>query len=217
MKKSLTILAVALLTVPIIIIGIRMAGSADASAELAGRFESLETPQATETPGKVEIVDVFSYACPHCFSFLPVMEAYKQSKPDYVEVRHMPAIFNERWAAFARAFYTAQVLGIEERIHRPLFEAIHEKNRRLESADDFMAFFAEFGVSNDEFRNAWSSFGVDSLVRKSDVMQRRYGVRSTPTLIVNGKYRVTGTLAGSFESMILVADALAAEENAKAN
>ena len=216
MRKLLTILTVGLVVMPIMLLGARPAGSAEGSIDPAGKFEPVQPPQATETQGKVEVLEVFSYACPHCFTFLPMMESYEKTKPEYVEVRHMPAIFNEQWAAFARAYYTAKVLGVDEKIHRPMFEAIHVKNRKLQSEEDFMKFFGEFGVSADDFRNTWSSFAVDSLVRKSHVMQQRYGVRGTPTIIVEGKYRVSGRLAGSFENMIRIADALAAQENAAA-
>ncbi|MDX1434262.1 MAG: thiol:disulfide interchange protein DsbA/DsbL, partial [Gammaproteobacteria bacterium] len=163
------------------------------------------------------VLDVFSYACPHCFTFLPLIEAYEQVAPDYVEVRHMPAVFNERWAILARAYYAAKALGVDQQIHRPLFEAIHVKNRKLDTEDDFMKFFAEFGVSSEDFKNTWSSFAVESAVRKSTVMQQRYGIRGTPSIVVNGKYRVTGQLAGSYDNMIQITDALAARENAESN
>jgi thiol:disulfide interchange protein DsbA len=125
----------------------------------------------------------------------------------------MPAIFRENWENHARAFYTAQVLGIADKVHRPIFEAIHEGNRRLETREELAAFFEGFGVSGDEFDATFNSFAVETLMRKSKVMQQRYGVRGTPSVIVNGKYRVSGSLAGSYPNVIKVVEALAAQEN----
>ena len=112
--------------------------SLGAGIDPAGKYDQVRPPQPTDTPDKVEVVEVFSYLCPHCFSFLPYMEKYQKSKPDYVAVRHMPAIFRNSWVAPARAFYTAQVLGIEKEVHRAIFEAIHV-DKKPADADEGIA------------------------------------------------------------------------------
>lgn len=190
-----------------------MAAAIAAGIDPTGKFDAIKPPQPTETPGKVEVVEVFSYACPHCFTFLPLMEQYAKSKPDYVEIRHMPAIFRDSWVPLARAYYTAELLGVADRIHRPIFEAIHVHNEPLNDRDTLMKFFEKHGVSNEDYNKTYDSFAVESLVRKSQVMQQRYRVRGTPTVIVNGKYQVSGTLAGSAENVIMVVDALAEREH----
>ena len=186
-----------------------------AGIDPAGKYDLVTPPQPTDTPDKVEVVEVFWYGCPHCFTFLPAMEQYKKSKPDYVAVRHMPAIFRDSWVAHARAFYTADLLGISDQIHRPLFDAIHLRKQRMDSREALMEFFAEYGISNDDFTKTYNSFAVETLLRKSQVMQQRYGVRGTPSVIVNGKYRVSGSLAGSTENMIKVVEALVEQERAE--
>ncbi len=183
-----------------------------AGIDPTGKYDLVQPPQPTDTPDKVEVVEVFWYGCPHCFTFLPVMEQYAKTAPDYVAVRHMPAIFRENWVAHARAFYTADLLGVTARIHRPLFEAIHVRKQPLDNRDDLMKFFEQHGVSNDDFNKTYDSFAVETLMRKSQVMQQRYGVRGTPTVIVNGKYRVSGSLAGAPEDMIKVVEALVEHE-----
>ena len=188
-----------------------------AGVDPAGKYDQIKPPQPTDTPDKVEVVEVFSYLCPHCFSFLPYMEKYEKSKPDYVAVRHMPAIFRNSWVAPARAFYTAQVLGIEKEVHRAIFEAIHVDKKPMETREDVMKFFESRGVSNADFNKAYDSFAVETLMRKSQVMQQRYGVRGTPSVIVNGKYRVSGSLAGTPEGVLQVTDALAEREHAEMN
>ncbi len=186
-----------------------------AGIDPTGKYDLITPPQPTDTPDKVEVVEVFWYGCPHCFTFLPSMEQYTKNKPDYVAVRHMPAIFRESWVAHARAFYTADLLGVQKQIHRPLFEAIHLRKQALNSKEELMKFFEKVGVSNSDFNKTYDSFAVETLLRKSQVMQQRYGVRGTPTVIVNGKYRVSGSLAGSPENIIKVMEALVERERAE--
>ncbi len=185
---------------------------AQATIDPEGKYELIQPPQPTDTPGKVEMVDVFWYGCPHCYSFLPAMEEFQKRQPDYVEVRRMPAIFRDSWAIHARAYYTAVLLNAEEVIHRPLFEAIHEKREPMDSRESLRAFFVARGVDGDAFDKTFDSFAVETMLRKSTVMQGRYGVRGTPTLIVNGKYRVSASLAGGYSQMMQVGEALAERE-----
>ena len=187
-----------------------IAQSADFNVE--GRYEVLDPPQLTETGDRIEVVDVFWYGCPACYRFLPAMEAFERDKPEYVQVRRLPAVFRESWAAHARAFYTAGILGVAEETHRALFDEIHANRRPTETRETLGAFYERHGVDRSEFEKTWDSFAVESMVRKSVVMQQRYGVRGTPSVIVNGKYRVTARLAGSYENMARIARVLAERE-----
>ena len=144
--------------------------------------------------------------------FLPVMEAFERDKPEYIEVRRLPAIFRENWVAHARAYHTARILGVAEETHRALFDEIHANRQPTDTRETLAAFFERQGVDRDEFDRTWDSFAVESMVRKSALMQQRYGIRGTPSVIVNGKYRITGRLAGSYENMIEIARALADRE-----
>ena len=187
--------------------------AANAQDAIAGKYELVQPPQPTETPGKIEVVDVFWYGCPHCYRFLPHIEAYLKDKAPYVAVRRMPAIFSKSWEMHARAYYTAKVLGISDELHVPIFNAIHKDNQRLDNKEDLRAFFVQHGVKAEDFDNTFDSFAVVSLMRKSLIMQTRYGVRGTPTAIINGKYRTSGSLAGSYEEMIKVIAELARREH----
>ena len=183
-----------------------------AGFDIEGKYEVLQPPLLTETGDRIEVVDVFWYGCPHCYTFLPSMEAYEHIKPEYVEVRRMPAVFRESWVAHAHAYYTAMLLGVTDRTHRALFEEIHEHGKRADDKESLGAFFERHGVDRAEFDKTFDSFAVESLVRKSIVMQQRYGITGTPSVVVNGKYRVTGRLAGSYNNVIAVVAALADRE-----
>lgn len=194
-------------------LGVPSATLAQSSIDPDGKYDLIDPIQPTDTPGKVEIVDVFWYGCPHCYSFLPSMEALDKRKADYVAIRRMPAIFRDSWAIHARAFYTAKLLNVVERIHRPLFVAIHDKNQALDTAALLRAFFVAHGVDGKDFDKTFESFAVETMLRKSTLMQGRYGVRGTPSVIVNGKYRISAEKAGGYAEMVDVAEALAAREH----
>ena len=188
------------------------AAAQSAGLDIEGRYEVLQPPQQTETGDRIEVVDVFWYGCPHCYTFLPMLEAYELVKPEYVEIRRLPAIFRESWAAHARAYYTAMLLGVVEQTHRPLFDEIHARRNPTDHKEALAAFFERQGVDRGTFEQTWDSFAVESLVRKSILMQQRYGITGTPSVVVNGKYRITGRLAGSYDNVLQVVMALVERE-----
>lgn len=166
--------------------------------------------QPTISGDTVEIVEVFSYICPHCHRFQPHVEKWlKTHKPKGVKFVRMPAIFRDSWAIYARAYYTAEALGVVNQIHTPLFQAIHAHKRRLGSEPAMMQFFADNGVNNKDFKKTFNSFSVDSKVRRSRELSRRYKVQSTPSIVVSGKYVVDpGHASGNFDEMLNIVDFL---------
>lgn len=199
-----------------LLLGTGALGPARAAGEgfdVTGKYALVESPQPTQTGDKVEVVDVFWYGCPHCYHFLPYLERYAQGKPGYVAIRHMPAIFNDTWRFHARVYYAAKLLGVEENLHRAIFEEIHARHDPLANRASVLAFFAGRGVDRTKFAEALDSFTVDREVRRAEAMQEKYGVQGTPTVIVNGKYRVTGGLAGSYANLIEVVEVLTEKEH----
>lgn len=189
-------------------------GASDFDVE--GKYQLVQPVQPTETgPATVEVVDVFWFGCPHCYRFLAYMEAFEKQMPEYVRIRRMPAVFGENWIPHARAFYAAQLLGVEAEVYRPLFEAIHDEGRVLETREALMAFFEDYGVAAGEFASVYDSFAVETLLRKSVTMQGRYGIRGTPSVVINGKYRTSGRIAGSYDNVIRVIRVLAERERAQ--
>ena len=133
--------------------------------------------------------------------------------PEYVELKRVPAIFRDSWEVHARAYYTASLLGKGEELHTPLFKAMHSENRPLNSREALRAFFGEHGVQAAEFDSTYDSFTVDSMTRESQVMPRRWGVQGTPSVVVNGRYLVSGRTAGGYTEMIEVIKALVEREH----
>lgn len=187
-------------------------GADDPPYKEGTHYSRIANPQPTGDSGKVEVMEVFWYGCPHCFSLEPTVNKWLKQKPDDVDFVRFPAIPSDRWEWFAKVFYTAEVLGVLDKIHSPLFEAIHDKKMDLSTPDSIGTFVAEHGVSKDEFISALRSFSVLTKVSRARQLTRRYGITSVPMLIINGKYRTTGRMAGTGEGMFAVTDFLIAKE-----
>ena len=189
---------------------------AGAEPEIEGLYQKLASPQPTSDPDRIEVVEVFWYGCPHCNRFQPYLDPWVEHLPDHVRFVRMPAVFNDVWELHARAYYIAAALGVLDDIHSRVFAAIHDEGRRLETMDAVRDFFIEHGVAAADFDRHANSFSVKSGLQRSIVMQGGYGLRGVPALIVNGRYLVSGSTAGSYPNVLAVADALIAREHAAA-
>lgn len=183
------------------------------SAEINdSNYSVLPTPQPVASADKIEVLEFFWYGCNHCDSLEPNIEKWLENKPDDVEFIRIPAIFSKRWELFARAFYTAKFLGIEDTLHPALFAAIHKNNQKIDSEDKLRDFFVTQGVSEEDFKNTVNSFAVAVKLNNAKQMSKRYGLTGVPTLIVNGKYKTSGKAAGSTERIMQVVDYLIEQE-----
>lgn len=180
--------------------------------DIYGQYERVTPPQATATGDKVEVLELFWYGCPHCAHFEPHLQAWLKTKPEGVTFRRLPAVFRSSWIPQARAYFTAELLGVLDQTHQALFDAIHRDKRPLNDREALAGFFVEHGVDRDKFMQTYDSFAVQSKVRRAQIMTQRYGIQGVPSVIVNGRYRTSGSLAGSYANMIKVMNILAAEE-----
>ena len=172
-------------------------------------YEVLPVAVETNSDDKVEVVEVFSYACIHCFNFDPLIEAWHVRQTEGVGFQRLPAIFSADWELLAQAYYTAETLGVTASVHTPMFEGIHVKNQDLRRALLLAGLFADVAdVSEEDFNTAFNSFSVRSRVQQAKAKTRAYRITGVPTLIVNGKYRVDGKMAGSNTKMLEVVDHL---------
>jgi thiol:disulfide interchange protein DsbA len=167
-------------------------------------------------PGRVEVVEVFWYACGHCYLLEPKLETWERSgKPAYVTLVRQPATWNEMLKTHARVFYTAELLGKLPQLHADIFREINLKGDRLDNPQAVEAYFVSRGVPKVDFQRAYSSFAVESKLRRADDLNRRYRITGTPTVIVNGKYVTDVGMAGSEDKLFEVINALAAKERPK--
>ena len=176
-------------------------------------YEKVVPPQPTSTGAKIEVVEMFWYGCPHCNNLEPQVNRWLKQIPKEAEFVRMPAIFRPQWEVHARAYYTAEVLGVLDKTHSAMFEAIHQQKRPLNTEAEIRKFFEEHGVAGKEFDRVFRSFAVEAKVKRARDMSERYGIRGVPSLIVNGKYRTGSQLAGGNANIFRVVNFLVEQES----
>lgn len=178
-------------------------------------YERLPVAIETRDPKKVEVVEVFSYACVHCKSFQPMVDAWHAKAPAYVDFYQLPAAFDETWAKLAQAFYAAEALGVTEKVHDLIFSAIHDRHINLAEPAELATLFKDAaGVEPDQFNKVYNSFSVRSRVQQADARTRAYRVSGTPTIVVDGQFRVDARMAGGNDAMLEVVDYLVEQQKA---
>lgn len=179
-------------------------------------YTTLVAPQPTSDASKIEVVELFWYGCPHCYHLEPLLTKWAAGLPPDVVFVRTPAILGPSWEILARAYYTAEMLGVLDKIHEPLFKAIHEDKKKFTSEEELAKFFAAQGVDEKQFRDTLKSFGVAAKLNRSKQMTQRYGITGVPALIINGKYRTSVSDAGDQEKMLELTDKLIAKERVTA-
>jgi thiol:disulfide interchange protein DsbA len=174
----------------------------------------IEPAQPTSSGDKIEVLEVFGYSCIHCAHFAPQLNAWKKQQKEDVKVDYMPAVFGGIWVVYGRAYYAAQTMGVLDKTHDALFEALHTQKRQIGSLEDLGAWYGEHGVDAKEFLAAMESFNVNAKIAHAQEQVPKYGVEGTPSLIVNGKYRVMAPREGSYAKMLQITDFLVEKERA---
>jgi protein dithiol oxidoreductase (disulfide-forming) len=176
-------------------------------------YKLLKPPVPTNVaPGKVEVVEVFWYACGHCYLLEPKIEAWeRKGKPANVQVVRMPAVWNEQLKTHARLFYTIEVLGKPE-LNTEAFREINVRGNRLDTPEKIEAFFTSRGVSKADFQKTFSGFAVESKLARAADLNKRYRIASTPTVVINGRYVTDVAMAGGEEKLFELINTLASRE-----
>jgi protein dithiol oxidoreductase (disulfide-forming) len=179
-----------------------LAGSAMAEPFREGEhYQRIATPMSV-SGDRVEVIEAFAYPCPACRNFLPHIASWEVEQDGNVDFRRLPIALQRGWDLFARAYYTAQVMGVDKGAHEAMFRALHDQRRQFRSFDDVADFYSDFGVEKEAFLNTSQSFAVDSRMRQNRNQVRQFGIRSTPTVIVHGKWRVQPNSFDSYQQMI---------------
>lgn len=200
------------------ILAAMFAFGAPASAETweeGTHYQKLDTPVRTDDNGKIEVAEVFWYGCPHCYNFKPVVEAWEDDMADDVEFVLMPAALGRSWEPHARAFYALDAMGELHKVHDALFEALAGERRPLNSPEALADFVAGHGVDAEAFLKNYQSFGVNARMQQAQSKIRGARITGVPTMLVNGKYKVSASMAGSHEATLEVVDYLVAKERAE--
>ena len=197
MKKFLAILMLTLSTLAF----------ADAP-KVGTEFVAVAQPISTDNPAKIEVMEIFWYGCPHCYHMEEPLNAWVKKLPSDVYFKRMPGLPNPSWAPMAKAFYAMETLGVGEKLHTKLFEAIH-KQKTLNPTDEKAAIdwvTLQSGSDRLKVEQAFKSFTMNTDLNRAAQIFRASGATGVPTLVIDGKYITSATQAGGNEQALKVAD-----------
>jgi thiol:disulfide interchange protein DsbA len=172
----------------------------------------LDRQVPTRDNSKIEVVEMFSYGCPHCYEFEPLVKTWGKQQAGDVDFWYFPAVWNRPMKLYARAFYVANKLNVSEEIHIPLFNAIVIEQKSIRNEGDLADFFENYGVDRKDFTEVFNSTEIETQVRHAEERVRLYKPVGVPEIIVNGKYRIDRMRAGGLAEMLAVVDYLVNKE-----
>jgi thiol:disulfide interchange protein DsbA len=187
---------------------VTQAYSAQGPIELGRDYELVAPPQPPETGKKIEVLEIFWYGCPHCFALEPELNKWLKQLPKDVEFRRMPGIFRDNWVQGAKVFYTFEALGLTNRLHGDMFNAIHVDGINFDDDRTLFDWVQQHGVNRRQFADTYSSFAVQSKVLRARQLTKAYGINGVPSIIVDGKYRTAPSMAGSYPALFNTLDQL---------
>ncbi len=177
-------------------------------------YFELPFPVKTLNEDKVEVTEAFGYLCPHCNTFEPLLSSWRKKVADDVDFVGLPVVFGRSWEPLARAYYVAELSDKVEATHQAMFDAVHLQRKTFRSQEDLAEFYSDLGLPEAEFNKLYDSFAVNMKLKQGDAKLRGYEVTGVPSMIVNGKYRVTAQSAGGHKQMLEVVDYLIEKERA---
>lgn len=181
-------------------LGMGLTNFAQAAQPVAGKDYLLVKPvQPTDSGSKIEVLEFFWYGCPHCANLQPFLESWLKRKPGDVDFKRMPAVFQDSWVPLTRTYYTLEAMGLADKLHQEVFNAIHKQKARLVDANSIADWMASKGVDRKKFTDTYNSFGVNGRAQRSIEMTKRFDIPGTPAIAIDGKYLTA-------PSMVLKAD-----------
>ena len=191
-----------------------MTAQAAEPIEAGKQYVELSSAVPVSEPGKIEVVEMFWYGCPHCYAFEPTINPWAEKLPADVHFVRIPAMFGGPWDAHGQLFLTLQSMGVENKVHSAVFNAIQKEHKKLTTPDEMAEFVATQGVDKDKFLATFNSFAIKGQIVAAKELAKKYEITGVPTLIVNGKYRFDLGSAGGPEQTLQVADQMIAKERA---
>ena len=172
-----------------LLLGLASATARAQAPAAGGPYQLVDPPQKTETGNKIEVIEFFSYACPHCNEFEPHLQAWLKKKPKDMAYRMVPMVFRQEWLPFAKLYYTLEAMDLLDKHHTKVYEAIYKDQVALQDPAILKKWVERQGIDAKKFFEIYDSFGVDAKTQRSMTLARAYGVTFTPAMVVNGKYR----------------------------
>ncbi len=174
-----------------------VAGAAPAEPVSGSDYRTLDKPQATESGKKVEVIEFFWYACPHCAAFEPSLADWVKKQGDHIVFKRVPVAFNESFGPQQRLYYSLEAMGKAEEFQTKIFNAIHAKRQSLNTEGPIIDFVASQGVDKAKFVDLYNSFGVQTKVRRAVQVQEGYKVDGVPMIAIDGRYVTSPSIVGA--------------------
>lgn len=178
-------------------------------------YVRLRNAQPVETGKKIEVIEFFSYGCPHCSDLEPILQAWVHTLPPDVQFRRVPVMFQQRWEGLAKIYYTLDAMGDETRLSPEVFKAVHINGLPLYQDKAFFDWAASRGLDRTRVAEVYGSFAVNSKFNRAKALAQAYNIQSVPTMIVDGKYLTASDRVGTHAAMPPVLDALIAKARAE--
>jgi thiol:disulfide interchange protein DsbA len=185
------------------------------SVEEGREYLRLKNPQPVETGKKIEVIEFFSYGCPHCADLEPILQNWMKTMPADVQMRRVPVMYQDRWIPLAKIYYTLEALGEEKRLSPDVFTALHSKGVSLWQDKTFFDWAASQGLDRKKVEDMYNSFAIAGKMNRARQMAQSYGVQSVPLVVIDGKFVVSTEKIGSHAAMLPVMDALIAKARAE--
>ncbi len=198
-----------------LLLGAQLSMAQDEPYKEGVHYYKIDQASTAAGSGKVEVTGLFSYACSHCNTFEPYLDRWNEKKPDNVIFDRIGVVFGRKdWEMLARAYITAEMMGIADKSHAAMMDAIWKQGKQFRSLEDLADFYSGLGVERATFIANYQSFAADSQLRKSQHDVQLFGITGTPSLVVNRKYRVASNKdVKDFDAMLKVVDFLVAKES----
>lgn len=204
-RSMLALLAVAMLA----------SGSARAQLVEGKSYARITNPQPVETGRKIEVIEFFSYGCPHCAALEPYLDAWRAKQPPDVAFRRVPVVFQQRWVTLAKIYYTLDALGVESKLSPAVFNAIHQAGVALWDDRKFYDWAASQGVDRKKVEEVFTSFAIDGRMKRAMQLAQQYQIQAVPTVIVDGKFVTSSDRVGTHANLPGALDELIAKARAE--
>ncbi|MEP6997291.1 MAG: thiol:disulfide interchange protein DsbA/DsbL [Betaproteobacteria bacterium] len=190
--------------------------TADAAELVEGKnYTRLKVPQAAASSRKIEVIEFFSYGCPHCSDLEPYLQNWFKTVPADVAFRRVPVMFQERWKAYAKIYYTLEALGEEARLSPEVFKAIHGSGQPLWDDKSFLDWAASKGLDRAKVASVYGSFGIDTKIKGALTLAQTYNIQSVPTVVIDGKFITASDRIGGHAEVPAALDVLIAKARAE--
>ena len=194
-----------------VLAALALTGAAAADMVEGKEYSRMKIPHAVDSGKKIEVIEFFSYGCPHCNDLEPYLQAWMKTLPPDVQFRRVPVMFQDRWKALAKDYFTLEAMGEDNKLSPELFKAVHVSGLPLYQDKAFFDWAASKGLDRAKVVDTYNSFGIDSKMKRAAVLAQEYNIQAVPTLIVDGKFVTSSDRVGGHAGAPAALDALIAK------